>query len=1535
MTPPPIPCRQRPAIAGIWHFLLPLLLLLPATLAARQPWWNEEKIITGATPDDYAAANVGQLKNFASRAAQSMDGRLQLAGGSGLVITAMINGWKSPSSTLRDDYSALTLGQFKNVLQRFYDRLADVKGVPPAYPWDASPAQAGAADDYAIVNLGQLKRGFDFAIPILLKLSPHSNASIPPAVFEPVRARWLGLDIKPAGSSLNDLDGDGISNGEEYLRSPFPPGKALLDPDDLDGDRIPNDVENEYGLDPLNFEDALSDLDDDGLTNYEECVLLAAEYGTRPDDPLSISQHVDPQTGLPLAPGCTLTDGQLVLWRRDIARWDFVPGVVGSDGGSNIYPAQAPEPCWDWNDSDQDHVPDGYAAWGLYLSQNSLPVPTRGAAGDLDQDGLPDLWEHRYHLAYWNASDSGHTGGFRGDLMPLYPTIIGNTRRDRLYDNGLNFDPDGGQQQQMDSWKYGEVWQFLPAIQDPDSDHLPNYQEYLAGTSPWLADSDGDGVNDTAEHDNGSDPVDVNDSVPFALTITPPSAPVLIGDTFTLQALVTRFTPAQPQADQLVAFEILDGSSARISRGAGQPAVEGVDRRLTGADGRCSVSVIAPTTPGVLKVRIKADKVGAAQTVIIDVQEPEGPPPIVLHIQASTTYPVPENASVPIVVSRRQGGALLAEAGVEIQLTATHGSLGPPALPATPRTATLQTGADGTASITWQAPAVHLGQLTATLTATSPAVSAGGEAQAALPVVASRTSVASTTSFGSSKLNGSSGGYAGGSSGSPPTQPLRNTSAEAPPVLFTSVRARGGNFSGTDRPKLELDRGGVWKSYKRYVMPKEDEPGDPEPQEPQTAPDDGFDGDLDPKQKTDDPGDPRDSNARTKPWTAPEDEDESADDKHRDATEEEIGSGAAELVHVSYLEEDEDAVGVSDGPEDQESGRYTAFNKYHDLEPLFDPEDEGTPSTYQFNPGQLVSHIKKVEFGKSAAEHGWMGDGFMGVLPVSVGSRYTQEEKEVTFTWQPSREAPETESEEITVHTESASMSWKQVRLQADKAVKAPDGMSVTFLLVKSTFDAPPPGVEPPEDPPAPQIEDLGTITLTIPKGETISKKATSTGEASRFIKKESEGDIIDLRQETFTAGKEIVLDLIPIAISKVWSDQIADVIANGLPNKPKETPGFEGFGTGMGGKPYILMGVRADNVAYAKVLLSSPIGNPFQSKVLFRLGWANDNGRPVPANGESTLNSEGTEVSIKTFGLPADAGDCVLIVGYDSNSDRELSGEEPSFVPTCINYKGRQPYVQPYDFKIVTQEKAAECRLSMATLEYGWSLLDMLNAADLIHSFNYSSDPSHDSPVIKPETVDRLGRVGSDGGASAPPGSLSHPVGILFSPTCEPGNTIMASYGPTSRFSQKFVDSESFKEMLFEFLDTKKPEVREAFDDGLDDVTKIFKWNNFYDSLDFADHFFLDTEMFLALGKCKFDCEVEVVVHRYELSVQSIKITGRASDLYDFNYDGNIAGTSFVTDAAQLQAGYNTASRGGRVITTELNFFEAVPASFGIYKFF
>jgi len=59
-----------------------------------------------------------------------------------------------------------------------------------------------------------------------------------------------------------------------------------------------------------------------------------------------------------------------------------------------------------------------------------------------------------------------------------------------------------------------------------------------------------------------------------------------------------------------------------------------------------------------------------------------------------------------------------------------------------------------------------------------------------------------------------------------------------------------------------------------------------------------------------------------------------------------------------------------------------------------------------------------------------------------------------------------------------------------------------------------------------------------------------------------------------------------------------------------------------------------------------------------------------------------------------------------------------------------------------------------------------------------------------------------------------------------------------------------------------------------------------------------------------------------------------RASDLYDFDYDSNIPGTNFVQQAAMLQAAYNTASNGGRVITTELIFFEASPGNFGPYKF-
>lgn len=256
-----------PGILARWlhgcllHIVAGLVLLGSVAEAADPIWWwgNYQKNNQGWSlrngsvikADDYAVANVGQLKNFATVAKSMMNAILWSQGGAGGEIATLVDGWNLPDPA-RDDYAALTAGEAKAVAKKFYDRLVAVYAWPAgSEPWPASPT--ATTDDHAVINVGQLKNLFSFEI-----LSPDS-----------------------------DLDWDGMKNGFEIRHGlDF---RTANGQSDADTDGLTNLMESWLGLDPTADDsdgdgvlDGDEDTDLDGVSNAAE--LLA---GTDPADSLN------------------------------------------------------------------------------------------------------------------------------------------------------------------------------------------------------------------------------------------------------------------------------------------------------------------------------------------------------------------------------------------------------------------------------------------------------------------------------------------------------------------------------------------------------------------------------------------------------------------------------------------------------------------------------------------------------------------------------------------------------------------------------------------------------------------------------------------------------------------------------------------------------------------------------------------------------------------------------------------------------------------------------------------------------------------------------------------------------------------------------------------------------------------------------------------------------------------------------------------------------------------------------------------------
>ncbi len=237
---------------------------VPADKPVNYPdWWFSRAVIPRKNPatttpswaggdyrtsEDYAVLNQGQLKALATAAYDELEANL--SGGAGTAIAMLVKGWynldvngnlpapadRVPKTGVTSAYTAVNLGQLKNVAKPFYDRFI-AAGFCPGYPWSYS---ALPPDDFALVNLGQAKNLFQFTLGASL------NEFGLPDWFEAALGTADAVDrargTNPGGprDPNSDDDGDGLSNAEEYAAGTRSSGAGSTD---SDGDGVPDGLD--------------------------------------------------------------------------------------------------------------------------------------------------------------------------------------------------------------------------------------------------------------------------------------------------------------------------------------------------------------------------------------------------------------------------------------------------------------------------------------------------------------------------------------------------------------------------------------------------------------------------------------------------------------------------------------------------------------------------------------------------------------------------------------------------------------------------------------------------------------------------------------------------------------------------------------------------------------------------------------------------------------------------------------------------------------------------------------------------------------------------------------------------------------------------------------------------------------------------------------------------------------------------------------------------------------------------------------------
>ncbi len=413
------------------------------------------------------------------------------------------------------------------------------------------------------------------------------------------------------------------------------------------------------------------------------------------------------------------------------------------------------------------------------------------------------------------------------------------------------------------------------------------------------------------------------------------------------------------------------------------------------------------------------------------------------------------------------------------------------------------------------------------------------------------------------------------------------------------------------------------------------------------------------------------------------------------------------------------------------------------------------------------------------------------------------------------------------------------------------------------------------------------------------------------------------------------MLALIPVHLKEAWSDQIADVEVNGMPDA-----------TGNNNRSYIIMGARQDGKGHAKLKLGSAIPQDEWNKILWRLAPANN--PTSPAQGTSTYDTDGTTVRVtidEASIADAEDKDYVVVAGFDQNNDGNLTPDELLPTPKCMHDPpggGVNHQLLPFKFTIVSKDRYTSSKNNNDDLANTFANL-IPSASELLLAFCAGTQP--------PQAMGYFNVM-----ISRTESGLTHPVGIKFTPKANPGNGKRWLYNETNAISQDFLKTQRFKTAIKDnILNHRHQEIGQYFADNPDADTATFSWTweELTGSVDHDCKAIIgilnpfepapnihDVDMWLALGKVKINGTVRVRVDWIQQRVTDVWFIGAVDDIYDFDYDDKGVNVPFIghvapSRAAEVQAGFDTLGPGGSVFLHRLHYYTetAVPLTFNFFS--